>query len=194
MQTLCVYCGSSPGNGSRYIQAAADLASELVARDITLVYGGASVGTMGALANAMMSRGGRVIGIIPDALMHREIGNDHVTELKIVRSMHERKAAMAELADGFIALPGGMGTLEEIFEILTWAQLGFHHKPCALLNVDGYYDHLTTFLDHAVTQGFLKPWHHKLLQVHNDPASLLDSFRDYQPPQVTTWIRKQEQL
>ena len=129
MKRICVYCGSSPGNNPVYLQAAEALAEALVHRNIGLVYGGASVGVMGAIANAVMRQGGEVIGIIPQALMRREIGNDHLTELQVVDSMHERKAAMADQSDGFIALPGGMGTLEEIFEILTWAQLGFHQNP-----------------------------------------------------------------
>ncbi|MDX1802772.1 MAG: TIGR00730 family Rossman fold protein [Alcanivorax sp.] len=194
MKTVCVYCGSSPGNHARFAEAATALAAELVARDLTLVYGGASVGTMGVLADAMMRDGGRVIGIIPDALMHREIGNDHVSELQVVGSMHARKAAMAEQSDAFIALPGGMGTLEEIFEILTWAQLGFHHKPCALLNVNGYYDALIDFLDQAVAQGFLKPGHRQLLQVHTSPQSLLDAFVAYPPIHTESWISDSSEL
>lgn len=194
MKKICVYCGSSPGEGNHYSAAAEGLADELVARGLGLVYGGASVGVMGAIANAVMQRGGYVLGIIPDALMRKEIGNDHLSELRVVSSMHERKAAMAEAADGFIALPGGMGTLEEIFEILTWAQLGFHHKPCALLNVNGYYDHLITFLDHTVAQGFLRQSHRELLQVYDTPAALLDGFANYQAPAVTPWIRRDTEL
>lgn len=194
MKRICVYCGSSPGNNPVYIQAAEALADELVRRNIGLVYGGASVGVMGAIANAVMRQGGEVIGIIPQALMRREIGNDHLTELQVVDSMHERKAAMADQSDAFIALPGGMGTLEEIFEILTWAQLGFHQKPCALLNVNHYYDFLNNFLQHSVEKGFLKTEHHELLQVHTDPATLLDHFRNFSPPPVDKWLDRQSQL
>ena len=194
MKRICVYCGSSPGNNPVYIQAAEALARALVHRNIGLVYGGASVGVMGAIANAVMRQGGEVIGIIPQALMRREIGNDHLTELQVVDSMHERKAAMADQSDGFIALPGGMGTLEEIFEILTWAQLGFHQKPCALLNVNHYYDSLQTFLLHSVQEGFLSRDHHHLLQVHDDPSALLDHFRDFSPAPMDKWLDKQSQL
>ena len=194
MKRICVYCGSSPGNDPAYLQATQTLADALVARDLGLVYGGASVGTMGALANAVMDRGGEVIGIIPQALMRKEIGNDHLTELQIVDSMHERKAAMADQADGFIALPGGMGTLEELFEILTWAQLGFHSKPCGLLNISGYYDHLDRFLQHAVKEGFLREEHRALLRIHSDPAALLDHFAQQPPPKMDKWIRRESQL
>ena len=194
MKRICVYCGSSPGNNPVYLQAAEALAEALVHRNIGLVYGGASVGVMGAIANAVMRQGGEVIGIIPQALMRREIGNDHLTELQVVDSMHERKAAMADQSDGFIALPGGMGTLEEIFEILTWAQLGFHQNPCALLNVNHYYDSLQNFLQHSVAEGFLKTEHHQLLQVHTDPATLLDHFQAFSPPRVDKWLDRQSQL
>ena len=194
MKKICVYCGSSSGNGEGYLAAAERLAEALVQRDLGLVYGGASVGIMGALANAVMKRGGEVIGIMPQALMRREIGNDHLSELQVVDSMHERKAAMADQSDGFIALPGGMGTLEELFEILTWGQLGFHNKPIGLLNVDGYYDHLIHFLEHAVGQGLLRQQHRDLLRVQQAPEDLLDSFLNEPAPLLDIWIERKNQL
>lgn len=194
MKKICVYCGSSSGEGDTYLAAAEQLADALVARGLGLVYGGASVGTMGALASKVMARGGEVIGIMPQVLMRREIGNDHLSELQVVDSMHQRKAAMAEQSDAFIALPGGMGTLEEMFEILTWAQLGFHNKPIGLLNINGYYDHLIRFLDHAVTQGLLRQQHRDLLRVQQDPEALLDSFVNEPAPLLDIWIERKEQL
>lgn len=194
MKKICVYCGSSSGKGDGYLAAAEQLAEALVQRDLGLVYGGASVGIMGALANAVMERGGEVIGIMPQALMRREIGNDHLSELQVVDSMHERKAAMADQSDGFIALPGGMGTLEELFEILTWGQLGFHNKPIGLLNVDGYYDHLIRFLNHSVDQGLLQQPHRDLLRVDQNPGELLDSFLNEPAPLLDIWIERKDQL
>ncbi len=194
MKKICVYCGSSSGKGDAYLAAADKLADALVSRGLELVYGGASIGIMGALASAVMERGGSVIGIMPQALMRREIGNDHLTELQVVDSMHERKAAMADQSDGFIALPGGMGTFEELFEILTWAQLGFHNKPVGLLNIDGYYDHLIQFLDHAVEQGLLRQQHRDLLRVQQDPETLLDNFLSEPAPLLDIWIERTSQL
>ncbi|MGB2248044.1 MAG: TIGR00730 family Rossman fold protein [Alcanivorax sediminis] len=194
MKKICVYCGSSSGKGDAYLVAADKLADALVSRGLELVYGGASIGIMGALASAVMERGGSVIGIMPQALMRREIGNDHLTELQVVDSMHERKAAMADQSDGFIALPGGMGTFEELFEILTWAQLGFHNKPVGLLNIDGYYDHLIQFLDHAVEQGLLRQQHRDLLRVQQDPGTLLDNFLSEPAPLLDIWIERTSQL
>ncbi|MQX52063.1 LOG family protein [Alcanivorax sediminis] len=194
MKKICVYCGSSSGKGDAYLAAADKLADALVSRGLELVYGGASIGIMGALASAVMERGGSVIGIMPQALMRREIGNDHLTELQVVDSMHERKAAMADQSDGFIALPGGMGTFEELFEILTWAQLGFHNKPVGLLNIDGYYDHLIQFLDHTVEQGLLRQQHRDLLRVQQDPETLLDNFLSEPAPLLDIWIERTSQL
>ncbi len=194
MKKICVYCGSSSGKGDAYLVAADKLADALVSRGLELVYGGASIGIMGARASAVMERGGSVIGIMPQALMRREIGNDHLTELQVVDSMHERKAAMADQSDGFIALPGGMGTFEELFEILTWAQLGFHNKPVGLLNIDGYYDHLIQFLDHAVEQGLLRQQHRDLLRVQQDPGTLLDNFLSEPAPLLDIWIERTSQL
>ncbi|MCK0154419.1 TIGR00730 family Rossman fold protein [Alcanivorax sp. S6407] len=194
MKKICVYCGSSSGKGDAYLSAADSLAQALVERELGLVYGGASIGVMGALAKAVMERGGEVIGIMPEALMSREIGSDHLTELQVVASMHERKAAMAEQSDGFIALPGGMGTFEELFEILTWAQLGFHNKPVGLLNINGYYDHLLRFLNHAVDEGLLRQQHRKLLRVSETTGDLLDSFLTEPAPLLDIWIEKKDQL
>ncbi len=155
IKKICVYCGSSPGKNPAFSHAANRLARVMCERGIGLVYGGAAVGVMGVVANAVLAAGGEAIGVIPRSLAVKEVAHSNLTELHVVASMHERKAMMAELADGFVALPGGWGTLEEIFEILTWAQLGFHEKPCGLLNIDGYYDHLIRFLENAFEQQFV---------------------------------------
>lgn len=191
MERLCVYCGSSAGKRPEYAQAAEQLAEELVNRGIGLVYGGASIGVMGLLADAVLANQGEVVGVIPHALVDKEVSHTGLTDLKIVSSMHERKAMMADLSDGFIALPGGLGTLEELFEILTWAQLGFHQKPCGLLNIAGYYDGLTAFLDHAVKEQFVKPSHRSMLRVERCPIDLLDAFSSYRPSLVETWLAKE---
>ena len=164
----------------------------LAERGIGLVYGGGKVGLMGKLADAALSAGGRAMGVIPQALLIKEIGHEHLTELKIVNSMHERKALMAELADGFIALPGGFGTLDEFCEILTWAQLGLHHKPCGLLNVNGYYDHFSRFLDHAVDEQFLRPLHRAMVIADHDPEMLLERMMEYEAPVTGKWIDRSE--
>src|SRR5438874_4255466 len=176
MRRLCVFCGSNPGHAPAYRSLAARLGQTLARRNIVLVYGGGRVGLMGALADAALEAGGEVIGVMPQALIDREIGHRGLTELRVVGSMHERKALMAELADGFVALPGGIGTMEEFFEVLSWAQLGIHNKPCGWLNVSAYYDPLIQFLDHAVKQDFLKATHRALLIVEREPAALLDRF------------------
>ena len=176
MKKICVYCGSSSGERLEYRQAAKALGRAMLEKGIDLVYGGAAIGIMGEIADTVLEGGGKVTGVIPEALVNREISHQGLTELIVVESMHERKSMMADLADGFIALPGGIGTLEEIFEVLTWAQLGFHEKPCALLNVAGYYDHLTLFLTHALDQGFIKKETGKKLMIQKDPAVLLDLF------------------
>lgn len=188
LKNLCVYCGSSPGLGEVYLSQASALAKALVRRDIGLVYGGASIGVMGRLADEVLQRGGRVIGVIPEALATKEIAHIDLTALHITQSMHERKQMMADLADGFIALPGGIGTLEELFEIWTWAQLGLHQKPCGLLNSSGYYDGLIAFLDHMHEQGFVQTAHREMLLLASDPDSLLDRFNHYQAPRVKHWI------
>ena len=192
MKRLCVYCGSNPGKSAEFLESARELARELVQREICLVYGGASVGIMGEIADTVLAGGGEVIGVIPQALVDKEVSHTGLTELKIVNSMHERKEIMADISDGFIALPGGLGTLEEIFEVLTWAQLGFHHKPCALLNVKGYYDTLTQFLDHAVAEGFVASIHREMLLVEDDPHMLLEIMSTYSAPAVDKWIGRNE--
>lgn len=192
MNTICVYCGSSPGRSSVYTEAAVEFAAELVERDLGLVYGGASVGVMGALADSVLDAGGEAIGVIPEALEAREITHPELTELHVVESMHARKQTMVDLADGFVALPGGLGTVEEIFEVLTWAQLGFHKHPCGFLNVDGYYDDLTAFLDHAVSEEFVKPTHREIAIAESSPEALLDAFASYDPPRVEKWIDRDE--
>lgn len=182
MNSVCVFAGSGSGRSEDYADAARELARELVTRDYTLVYGGGNIGLMGVLAQSIMERGGRVIGVIPEALMLREAADYSITELKVVGSMHERKALMSELSDGVIALPGGLGTLEELFEMLTWAQLGFHARPVALLNAAGYYNILLGFLDRVVDEGFMRPEHRQLLLTGAEPGPLLDAMKDWQCP------------
>jgi len=188
MKRLCVYCGSSSGRQPDYARVARQLARALVNRNIDLVYGGASVGIMGEIANAVLEEGGDVIGIIPKGLFKKEVAHTGVTELREVDSMHERKSLMADLSDGFIALPGGLGTIEEIFEIITWSQLGMHRKPCGLLNVCHYYDKLIGFLDHAVTEQFIKSTHRSTILVDECPDTLLEKFEVYQAPETAKWI------
>jgi uncharacterized protein (TIGR00730 family) len=168
-----VFCGSSSGNRASYAAAAGELGKLLAGRNIGLVYGGGSVGLMGILADATLAAGGKVIGVIPQSLADREVAHRGLSELRVVESMHERKAVMADLADAFIAMPGGFGTLDEFFEILTWAQLGIHAKPCGLLNVESYFNALLAFLDHSVDERLLKPTHRKLILVDTDPRELL---------------------
>ena len=187
MKRICVYCGSSPGGRPDYAAAAEALASELLRRDLDLVYGGSSKGIMGVLADAVLAAGGNVYGVMPHSLVKKEIAHAGLTELTVTETMHERKSAMAEMADGFVALPGGFGTLEEIVEVLTWGQLGFHDKPCGLLNAAGYFDRFASFIAHAESEGFLKPAHRAMLQIAETPAALLDAFSDYRPPRVGKW-------
>jgi hypothetical protein len=192
INSICIYCGSSSGRLEAYTSAAVALAESLVRRNIRLVYGGASIGIMGRVADQVLKLGGEVVGVIPKALSHKEIVHPHLTELHITESMHERKMQMAELSDGFIALPGGIGTLEELFEIWTWAQLGLHQKPCGLLNVAGYYDSLIQFLDHVLAEQFVRKDDHALLMVESNPDALLDRYINYQPPAVKHWLAKDE--
>jgi uncharacterized protein (TIGR00730 family) len=188
MKRLCVYCGSRPGSQPAYTEAAKNLARALVNRKIEVVYGGASVGTMGVLADTVLAEGGHVIGIIPQAVLGREVVHRGLSDLRVVTSMHERKALMAELSDGFIALPGGLGTLDEVFEILTWGQLGLHQKPCGLLNIRDYYRGLVDFLDHAVSESFITEVHRAMLLVEEEPERLLDHFERYKAPAMAKWV------
>lgn len=182
MRRVCVFLGSNPGHDPAYRQTATALGAELAARGLGLVYGGSGVGLMGALARSVLNHGGQVTGIIPESLKAREVAFEGLRDLRVVGSMHQRKALMAELADGFIAMPGGLGTLEEFVEVLTWAQLGMHKKPCALLNTAGIFDGLLDLLDHLVGQGFVAQPHRDMVLVHEQPAALLDMMRDYTPP------------
>lgn len=185
----CVFSGSSLGVRAEYARAARKLGELLAGANIGLVYGGSSVGLMGVVADAALTAGGEVIGVIPQALFDREVAHKGLSDLRVTTSMHERKALMAELSDAFIALPGGIGTLEETFEVWTWSQLGYHSKPCALLNCEGFYDGLASFLDSVVEEGFLRREHRKTLISENDPQSLLAAIARYvPPPQVEKWI------
>lgn len=190
MQRVCVFCGSSPGLQTDYLLAAEELGRILVERGIGLVYGGASVGLMGRLAETVFAGGGEVIGVIPEALVRKEVAHLVIPDLRIVDSMHERKASMADLADGFIAMPGGLGTVEELLEVVTWGQLGIHEKPCGILNVRGYFDTLVSFLDHAVDHLFIKAEHRDLVLVAKDPVPLLDLLEAWEAPVIdkAAWI------
>ena len=192
MKNICVYCGSNPGRLPEYRDAARLLGYEMAGRGLGLVYGGASIGVMGAVADAVLERGGQAVGVIPYSLATKEVSHDGLDELIVVDSMHERKAKMAELSDGFIALPGGWGTIEEIFEMLTWAQLGFHEKPCGLLNVAAYYDQLFAFLENSIEQQFVKQAYRPMIIMDEAPAVLLDRFDHYRAPQVKKWIGPEE--
>ncbi len=188
MKRICVFCGSNVGARSEYRAAAADLGSYLAERGIGLVYGGGNVGLMGTVADAAIAAGGKVIGVIPQAIVDRELAHRGVTELRIVRSMHERKALMADLSDGFIALPGGFGTFEEFCEVLTWSQLGIHKKPCGLLNVAEYYTPLLTMFDHAVNERFVRPENRGLVLAHKDFRELIRMMEHFVPTAAEKWI------
>ncbi len=174
MKRICVFCGSKAGIRPEYAEAAQALGAGIAARGLGVVYGGAQVGLMGAVADGALERGGEVIGVIPTFLLKKELAHDGLTELREVSSMHERKAMMVNLSDGFISLPGGLGTFDETMEILTWAQLRIHEHPCGLLNVDGYYDRLVAFLDHAGEQGFISAAHRQMILMEDSPEKLLD--------------------
>lgn len=189
---LCVFCGSSHGAHRAYADAAVQVGTELARRGIELVYGGGNVGLMGVVADSVLRNGGHVIGVIPESLMAKEVGHRGLPDLRIVKTMHERKALMAELSDGFIALPGGIGTFEEFFEIVTWAQLGLHTKPCALLNINGFYDPLLGLLDHAIQEQFVKPAQRNLVIVESDFTTLLDRMARHHVPHEPKWIAPQE--
>ena len=192
IKKICVYCGSSSGKNPAYSQAAVNLALALCERNIGLVYGGGAIGVMGTVADAVLAAGGEAVGVIPKALAIKEVAHNSLSELHVVASMHERKAMMADLADGFIALPGGWGTLEEIFEILTWAQLGFHDKPCGLLNIEGYYDGLIGFLENSFDQQFVNELCRPMLMKAREPRTLLDKFATYRAPKVRKWMGEDE--
>jgi uncharacterized protein (TIGR00730 family) len=188
LKSLCVYCGSSPGLRASYVEAAQGFGTLIASQNITLVYGGGNVGLMGALADSVLRAGGEVIGVIPERLVAKEVAHRGLTTLHRVASMHERKLKMAELSDAFVAMPGGAGTLEEIFEVFTWTQLGFHSKPCAFLDVDQYYAWLFQFLDHMAEQRFIKEEHLATLIRGDDPAELLIQLRSFSPVTVDKWI------
>ncbi len=188
MQRLCVYCGSSSGGRPAYVTATVDLADALTDRGVELVYGGAAKGLMGILADRVLERGGQVHGVIPQQLVDKEVAHQGLSKLHVVGSMHERKMLMAALSDGFIALPGGFGTLEEIIEIVTWGQLRFHDKPCGLLNVDGYFDGLLGFLDHAAAEGFVRDENRRMLLNDRSIYGLLEQFDRYEAPNVEKWL------
>lgn len=187
MKRICVNCGSSPGFKPAYVEAAEKLGTEIALSGFELVYGGAEVGLMGAVANAAIRAGGKVIGVIPESFAHR-VSHRGLADLRIVPSMHDRKQMMFDLSDAFIALPGGFGTIEELTELLTWAQLGFHTKPCGLMNTRGYYDPFLSFIEHAVGEGFVRQEHRNLLLVSDKPRDLLDLFTSYVAPTVEKWI------
>lgn len=191
MNTICVYCGSSPGQSPTFLAAAKELGTEIARRGLGLVYGGASVGLMGEVARAVLVGGGKVTGVIPQALADQEVAYKELDDLIVVGSMHERKARMVGLSDGFIAMPGGFGTLDEFFEVLTWAQLGMHAKPCGLLNVENYFEHLQTFLDHAVGEMFIHAPHREMVLSASKPADLIDLMTSYDkvPIKKTHWLR-----
>lgn len=194
MKTIAVFCGSSSGSNPAYLEGAKKLGEALAERELTLVYGGASVGLMGAVADSVLENGGKVIGVIPQSLVDKEIAHASLTDLYIVNSMHERKAKMSELSDGFIAMPGGSGTLEEFFEVFTWAQLGYHQKPCGLLNIHDYYTPLLDLLTHMTTEGFMKKAYQSMVISESDPQSLLDRFTHYQAPNLVKWAKDPQPL
>lgn len=188
MKRICVFCGSNRGVRSEYIEAAQSLGKILVKRNLSLVYGGGNVGLMGVIADAVLAEGGEVIGVIPQSLVDREVAHQSLTKMHIVNSMHERKALMADLSDGFIAMPGGMGTFDEFCEILTWAQLGIHQKPCGILNVENYFTPLLKMFDHATVEGFLRHIHLDLVIEATKAEILLDLFDNYQPQSIAKWM------
>ncbi|MEW5926533.1 MAG: TIGR00730 family Rossman fold protein [Gemmatimonadota bacterium] len=192
MRRVCVFCGSSPGVRPGYAAAARAMGTLLAERGIGLVYGGGKVGLMGIVADAALAAGGEVVGVIPEALMKREVGHGGVTDLRVVHTMHERKALMADLADAFVALPGGFGTWEEYFEVLTWAQLGIHPKPCGLLNVERYYEPFLAMMDRSVAEGFVKPEHRAMVLEATEPERMLELLAAFRPPSVPRWITRDE--
>jgi uncharacterized protein (TIGR00730 family) len=192
MKSVCIFCGSNPGNDEVYASGARLMGAEIARRGLVLVYGGGAVGLMGIVANAALEAGGEVHGIIPRALREKEIGHNGLTRLEVVDTMHTRKARMAELSDGFIAMPGGIGTFEEIFEVWTWGQLGIHTKPLGFFNIAGFYDPLAAFLDNTVEAGFLKQNHRAMAMTDTEPATLLDRMEQYVPSATFKWVEKEE--
>src|SRR5216684_3417368 len=192
MRRICVFCGSSPGSRPEYGAAAEEMGAELGRRNIGLVYGGGNVGLMGMIADAVLRAGGEAVGVIPENLMAREVGHNGLTKLHVVRSMHERKALMADLSDAFVALPGGFGTLEEFCEIVTWAQLGLHRKPCGLLNAEGYFDPLVALFDHAAAEGFIAPLDRSLVLIEREPRAMLAALDSFKAPAIRRWIDREK--
>ncbi|PCE24949.1 Rossman fold protein, TIGR00730 family [Paraburkholderia acidicola] len=189
MKSVCVYCGSSSGARPLYVEAARAFGRALVEHDLALIYGGGKVGLMGTIADTVMEAGGRAIGIIPELLVSKEIGHRGLTELHVVPDMHHRKKMMADLSDAFVAMPGGVGTLEELFEAYTWAQLGYHQKPVAVLNIDGFYDPLIAMLEHTVQEGFMRQTYLDMLQVDSDPTALIGKLQHHQPIVADKWVQ-----
>jgi uncharacterized protein (TIGR00730 family) len=190
LKRICVFAGSNSGSRVEYVAAARELGRVLAQRQLGLVYGGARVGLMGALADEALAGGAHVIGVMPEALVAKEVAHRSLSELKVVKSMHERKAMMADLADGFVALPGGWGTVEEFFEVLTWGQLGFHRKACGLLNIHGYFDRLLAFVEHSVDEGFVRREQRSMISVSSSANELLDGMATYKAPVVEKWIER----
>jgi uncharacterized protein (TIGR00730 family) len=192
VQMVCVFCGSRVGSSPSYVEAARCMGKALARRGLGLVYGGGRIGLMGAVADAALEEGGQVVGVIPEALLAREIAHADLTKLHVVGTMHERKKLMAELSDGFVALPGGYGTLEEFLEVLSWAQLRIHEKPCALLDVNGFWEPLSALFDEVVAEGFVLPNHRSLVLQEQDPHALLDLMEHYTPPEMRKWVGSQD--
>ena len=190
MKSVCVYCGSSSGARPLYVEAARAFGRALVEHDLVLIYGGGKVGLMGTIADTVMEAGGRAIGVIPELLVSKEIGHKGLTELHVVPDMHHRKKMMADLSDAFVAMPGGVGTLEELFEAYTWAQLGYHQKPVAVLNIDGFYDPLIAMLKHTVQEGFMRQTYLDALEFDSDPTELIGKLQRYQPILADKWVEK----
>lgn len=188
MNRVCVFCGSNPGSRPEYADAAKALGRAIADNDLGLVYGGARVGIMGMIADAVLKRGGEVIGVMPGFLVEKEVSHTGLSQLRRVDTMHERKELMAELSDAFIALPGGFGTIEEFFEVVTWAQLGIHRKPCGLLNTCGYFNRMVEFIDHAVVENFVRREHRSMILMDENPATLLNRFETWDPPVVQKWL------
>ncbi len=193
LKRICVYCGSNSGSKIAYRKTAGELAAVMVRQGIGLVYGGGNVGLMGILADSVLAAGGTVIGVIPQALVDKEVAHRGLSDLRVVSSMHERKALMADLSNAVIALPGGLGTLEEFCEAATWTQLGFHNKPCGILNIEGYYDGLLAMLDHAVKENFVRAEHRRIIVSETDPETLIKKLAEFKLPKIQKWIGKNEQ-